>query len=187
MGTSELSEALIESKKHHSPGPVKKMFASILKAGQDSDANGKEKKEEEEQQQQQKGDQGEEEEDTGTLIDKLSKMQTMSHSHGDNFHKFLQGVFQIHDQLARRLSGSTTLANDSGLLGTFVMATIEPALAPMLSTLSQALEDASKAVIEEADPTVLQDPNLENPSHSVLAKDHLTNLLNGPCGELAGM
>lgn len=175
MGTSELSEALLESKQSHSPSAVKKIFSSLLSSGQPT-----------QDQNQQEGEN--QDEDSSSLIDKLSSMRNLSHSEGENFHKFLTGVFAIHDQLARRLSGSATFKNDDGVLKTFILATVEPVTAPILSSLAQAMADANKAVVDEAAfSSALKDPDLENPSHSVLASDHLTNLLNGPNGELAIM
>jgi hypothetical protein len=33
----------------------------------------------------------------------------------------------------------------------------------------------------------LKEPDFDSPSHSILAKDHLSHILNGPCGQLALM
>lgn len=177
MGTSELSEALLESKESHSPSAVKKLFGSLLSSGQPDSG-----------QQQQQPDKGDSNQDSSSLIDKLASMRDLSHTGGENFHNFLKGVFEIHDQLARRLSGSATFKNDDGVLKTFIIATLEPATAPILTRLAGAMADANKAVVDEAALSdALQNPDLENPSHSVLASDHLTNLLNGPNGELAIM
>lgn len=169
-----MSEALLEAKQKHSPSAVKKLFSSLMSSGKD-DQDARDEK-------------SDEEEESSCLIDRLSQMRNLSHSKGENYHKFLQGVFQIHDQLSRRLSGSATFKNDSGVLATFIMATIEPATAPLFAQLSQAMADANTAVVDEAKMSEeLKDANLEDPSHSMLAKDHITSLLNGPAGELAVM
>jgi len=95
---------------------------------------------------------------------------------GEEMHKLLVGLYTLHDKIARGIFGKAKLKNEAGPISTFVFATIEPLIAPLVKKIEEALLAASQAVVENHDLNKeFSDPNFENPSHSVLAKDHFVS------------
>ncbi|KAN0062170.1 hypothetical protein ACQY0O_005528 [Thecaphora frezii] len=112
----------------------------------------------------------------------------------DDVHKFLMDVLEIHDDISRtvsaiidRIPGLDELLEDvSNNLSVFVFSTLEPVMAPIFSKVTEALFEASAAVVDNHDQTIVfNDPDASDPTHSMLAKDHFSNILNAPAGRLA--
>lgn len=78
------------------------------------------------------------------------------------------------------------LDNLSLALTQWIMITIDPYVRPILLQASSAIGQGSQAVISGNDQwTVFNDPNASDPTHSVLAKDHFSNILNDPAGNIS--
>jgi hypothetical protein len=122
LGISDLSEELLASKTSSS-GIVKKLFEKIVAADDTKDSE--ENKDEDE------------EASSNTLVDKLQALREKTGMDGEAAHKAIVGVLKVHDILARRLSGSTSWNNSSGVLKTFIMATLEPLISPILTKIAK--------------------------------------------------
>ncbi|KAF8575733.1 heterokaryon incompatibility Het-C [Ramaria rubella] len=74
----------------------------------------------------------------------------------------------------------------SEALNAFIYTILDPVLKPVLQEAKDALQEGSKAIIDNHDQyQVFDDPNASDPSHSMLAKDHFDLLLNDPAGKIA--
>jgi hypothetical protein len=70
----------------------------------------------------------------------------------------------------------------------FVMGLLAPFIKPIIASASNALKTGSGAVISSSanqQYLVWEDPSSSDPTHSMLSKDHFSNILNSPAGELA--
>lgn len=103
-------------------------------------------------------------------------------------------LFKVRDNLMRRIEEliqgipglGEILDNLSLSLAQWVMVTIDPFVRPILLQASSAIGQGSQAVISGNDQwTVFNDPNASDPTHSVLAKDHFSNILNDPAGNIS--
>jgi len=71
----------------------------------------------------------------------------------------------------------------------FVMGLLAPFVKPIIASASNALKTGSSGVVDSSAKQqyiVWSDPTSSDPTHSMLSKDHFSNVLNGPAGELAG-
>ncbi|OAV99185.1 hypothetical protein PTTG_00008 [Puccinia triticina 1-1 BBBD Race 1] len=103
-------------------------------------------------------------------------------------------LFKVRDNLMRRIEEliqgipglSSMLDNLALSLAQWIMVTIDPFVRPILLQASAAIGQGSEAVISGNDQwTVFNDPNASDPTHSVLAKDHFSNILNDPAGNVS--
>ncbi|KAF2164844.1 hypothetical protein M409DRAFT_56215 [Zasmidium cellare ATCC 36951] len=70
----------------------------------------------------------------------------------------------------------------------FVMGLLAPFIKPLIASASNALKQGSGTVVDSSAKQqylVWTDPTSSDPTHSMLSKDHFSNVLNGPAGELA--
>ncbi|USP74193.1 uncharacterized protein yc1106_01467 [Curvularia clavata] len=70
----------------------------------------------------------------------------------------------------------------------FVLSLLAPFILPIIKTASGQLKSGSSAVIDSAAKhqfEVWNDPTSTNPTHSMLSKDHFSNILNAPAGQVA--
>jgi hypothetical protein len=70
----------------------------------------------------------------------------------------------------------------------FVLSLLAPFILPIIKTASAQLKSGSSAVIDSAAKhqfEVWTDPTSTNPTHSMLSKDHFSNVLNPPAGQVA--
>ncbi|KAF1944464.1 Het-C-domain-containing protein [Clathrospora elynae] len=70
----------------------------------------------------------------------------------------------------------------------FVLSLLAPFILPIIKTASAQLKSGSSAVIDSAarhQYEVWTDPRSTNPTHSMLSKDHFSNVLNQPAGQVA--
>jgi hypothetical protein len=69
-----------------------------------------------------------------------------------------------------------------------VLSLLAPFILPIIKTASSQLKSGSSAVIDSAAKhqfEVWNDPSSTNPTHSMLSKDHFSNVLNPPAGQVA--
>ncbi|KAG0144827.1 hypothetical protein CROQUDRAFT_659517 [Cronartium quercuum f. sp. fusiforme G11] len=106
----------------------------------------------------------------------------------------LWDLFVTRDNLMRRIEEliegvpglAELLESLSVALTQWIMITIDPYVRPILLQASTAIGQGSQAVISGNDQwTVFSDPNASDPTHSVLAKDHFSNILNDPAGNIS--
>ncbi|CAK1358040.1 unnamed protein product [Cercospora beticola] len=70
----------------------------------------------------------------------------------------------------------------------FVMGLLAPFIKPIIASASNALKQGSGTVIDSSanqQYLVWTDPRSTDPTHSMLSKDHFSNILNQPAGEIA--
>ncbi|PPJ51760.1 hypothetical protein CBER1_08213 [Cercospora berteroae] len=70
----------------------------------------------------------------------------------------------------------------------FVMGLLAPFIKPIIASASNALKQGSGTVIDSSanqQYLVWSDPRSTDPTHSMLSKDHFSNILNQPAGQIA--
>ncbi|ODA84177.1 hypothetical protein RJ55_02695 [Drechmeria coniospora] len=72
----------------------------------------------------------------------------------------------------------------------FVFSVIAPVVVPLIHQVRGGLQGGAHGVIQSSSAeqfVVLDDPRSHDPTHSMIAKDHFSNILNGISGELAAI
>ncbi|EMC91847.1 hypothetical protein BAUCODRAFT_38991 [Baudoinia panamericana UAMH 10762] len=72
----------------------------------------------------------------------------------------------------------------------FVMGLMAPFVKPLIAAASNALKTGSGAVVSASQRQqylVWEDPTSSDPTHSLLSKDHFSNILNEPAGQVAAV
>jgi hypothetical protein len=72
----------------------------------------------------------------------------------------------------------------------FVMGLMAPFVKPIIAAASNALKTGSGTVVSASQRQqyiVWEDPTSSDPTHSLLSKDHFSNILNQPAGEVASV
>ncbi|KUI55334.1 hypothetical protein VP1G_02619 [Cytospora mali] len=80
------------------------------------------------------------------------------------------------------------LEHISETLTAFVLGLLAPFVRPIINQVSKVLKDGSSGVIDASANSQLEpwrDPQCTNPTHSMLSKDHFTNILNSCAGRVA--
>lgn len=80
------------------------------------------------------------------------------------------------------------LEHISETLTAFVLGLLAPFVRPIIKAVSKTLKDGSSGVIGADARSQLEpwkDPQCSNPTHSMLSKDHFTNVLNPCAGRVA--
>ena len=70
----------------------------------------------------------------------------------------------------------------------FVMGLLAPYIQPLVAAASASLKQGSSAVVDSSAQhqyQVFDDPHCSDPTHSMLSKDHFSNILNEPAGQVA--
>ena len=73
-------------------------------------------------------------------------------------------------------------------LTVFILSLLAPFVRPVLEALTKSLQTGSAGVIESSAKNQFgpwNDPNCSDPTHSMLSKDHFSNMLNSPAGAVA--
>lgn len=80
------------------------------------------------------------------------------------------------------------LEHISETLTAFVLGLLAPFIRPIINAVTKALKDGSSGVIASSANSQLEpwkNPNCTDPTHSMLSKDHFTNVLNPCAGRVA--
>lgn len=73
-------------------------------------------------------------------------------------------------------------------LTVFILSLLAPFVRPVLNAVSKTLQSGSEGVINSSGKhqyEVWTDPHSSDPTHSMLSKDHFSNILNDPAGSVA--
>ena len=73
-------------------------------------------------------------------------------------------------------------------LTVFILSLLAPFVRPVLEAVSKSLQSGSEGVVNSSGKhqyEVWTNPNSSDPTHSMLSKDHFSNLLNDPAGSVA--
>ena len=71
----------------------------------------------------------------------------------------------------------------------FVLSLLAPYIRPIITAVSAQLKAGSTSVVDASGKhqfEVWEDPYCSDPTHSLLSKDHFSNILNEPAGQVAG-
>lgn len=105
-------------------------------------------------------------------------------------------ILEFRDKVVRSIS--TVISKIPGLeklldhvsetLTAFVMGLLAPFVRPIIKELSKQLKDGSSTVVNASADAQLEtwtNPHCSDPTHSMLSKDHFTNVLNACAGRVA--
>ncbi|KAG0142536.1 hypothetical protein CROQUDRAFT_662406 [Cronartium quercuum f. sp. fusiforme G11] len=101
--------------------------------------------------------------------------------------KFRDNVCKSIERTIEKIPGLSTLTEKLGnAVNKFVFTTLEPYLKPIMLSATGTLQNGSAAVINKQDQyEVFNNPHADDPTHSLLSKDHFGLILNEPAGNLA--
>lgn len=97
-------------------------------------------------------------------------------------------VKSINNMISKIPGLESILEHISETLTAFVLGLLAPFIRPIIEQVSKVLKDGSSGVIDASANSQLEpwkDPHCTNPTHSMLSKDHFTNILNSCAGRVA--
>ncbi|OGM41560.1 HET-C domain protein HetC, partial [Aspergillus bombycis] len=105
-------------------------------------------------------------------------------------------ILQFRDNVVRNLSSiiekipglETLVETITETLTVFVMSLLAPFVRPIINAASKQLQAGSSSVIDASGQHQYEpwtDPHCTDPTHSLLSKDHFSNILNEPAGQVA--
>ena len=105
-------------------------------------------------------------------------------------------ILEFRDKVVRAIS--STIEKIPGLealvekitetLTLFILSLLAPFIRPIISAVSAQLKAGSSSVVDASGKhqyEVWTDPHCSDPTHSLLSKDHFSNILNEPAGQVA--
>ncbi|EHA47580.1 HET-C protein [Pyricularia oryzae 70-15] len=110
--------------------------------------------------------------------------------------KKIYPILAFRDKIVRAISDTISkipgmeklLERIGETLTAFVLGLLAPFVRPIINGVSKVLKDGSSGVIASSSNSQLEpwkDPSCSNPTHSMLSKDHFTNVLNSCAGRVA--
>lgn len=114
----------------------------------------------------------------------------------DDVHQKIYPVLEWHDDLIKNINrGIENIPVLPGLIeqiqeqvNVFVFSVLAPYVLPIIRQVKVELQTGSSEVIQssrEQQHIVFNDDDCSNPTHSMLSKDHFSNVLNEPAGRIA--
>lgn len=105
-------------------------------------------------------------------------------------------LFVFRDKVVRTIAGIVSkipglekaIETISEKVTLFIMGLLAPYIKPVIAAASNALKQGSGTVVKASanqQYLVWEDPRSTDPTHSVLSKDHFSNILNAPAGQVA--
>ena len=97
-------------------------------------------------------------------------------------------VKSINNMISKIPGLEKLLEHISETLTAFVLGLLAPFIRPIINQVTKVLKDGSSGVISASAKSQLEpwtDPRCDNPTHSMLSKDHFTNILNSCAGRVA--
>jgi len=110
--------------------------------------------------------------------------------------KQIYPIFEFHDKVMKAVSegiskipfADTIMEKLTGAMQIYIFSILAPYILPVLKQAKAELATGSEGVLkssEKAQFNVFSDSNSTDPTHSMLSKDHFTNILNVPAGRIA--
>lgn len=107
-------------------------------------------------------------------------------------------ILQFRDRVVRTISSIVSkipgleklIDTISEKVTLFIMGLLAPYIKPIIAAASNSLKTGSSTVVDASAKQqylVWDDPHSTDPTHSMLSKDHFSNILNQPAGELAAV
>lgn len=114
----------------------------------------------------------------------------------DDVHQQIYPVLEWHDNIIKAVNNAIEkipvlpelIEQIQEQITVFVFSVIAPYVLPILQQVKHELQTGSSEVIQsskEQQHIVFDDDDSSNPTHSMLSKDHFSNLLNEPAGRIA--
>ncbi|KAL4867149.1 heterokaryon incompatibility protein Het-C-domain-containing protein [Aspergillus spectabilis] len=105
-------------------------------------------------------------------------------------------ILEFRDKVVRKVSSiiekipglEALVEKITETLTVFVMSLLAPFIRPIINAASQSLQTGSAGVIESSGKHQFEpwtNPQCTDPTHSMLSKDHFSNVLNEPAGHVA--
>ncbi|KAK3387600.1 heterokaryon incompatibility Het-C [Podospora didyma] len=105
-------------------------------------------------------------------------------------------ILEFRDKIVRAISNMISkipglenlLEHITETLTAFIFGLLAPFVRPIINQVSKALKDGSSGIIKSSADQQLEpwkNPSCDNPTHSMLSKDHFTNVLNSCAGRIA--
>lgn len=105
-------------------------------------------------------------------------------------------ILQFRDKIVKAISRGISkipgleklLEHISETLTAFVLGLLAPFIRPIINQVSMVLKDGSSGIITASSKSQLEpweNPRCSDPTHSMLSKDHFTNVLNSCAGRVA--
>ncbi|KAB8342821.1 hypothetical protein FH972_022419 [Carpinus fangiana] len=105
-------------------------------------------------------------------------------------------ILEFRDRVVKTISGIVSkipgleklIETISERITLFIMGLLAPYIQPIITAASKQLKFGSSTVVEASGRHQFlpwTDPHCTAPTHSLLSKDHFSNILNGPAGEVA--
>ncbi|KAL0940857.1 heterokaryon incompatibility protein het-c [Colletotrichum truncatum] len=105
-------------------------------------------------------------------------------------------ILQFRDKIVKSISNLISkvpgleklLDHISETLTAFILGLLAPFVRPIINQVSKILKDGSSTVITASSNSQLEpwkNPSCDDPTHSMLSKDHFTNILNSCAGRVA--
>ncbi|KAK3314760.1 heterokaryon incompatibility Het-C [Apodospora peruviana] len=110
--------------------------------------------------------------------------------------KQIYPILEFRDKIVRAISNmiskvpglESLLDHISETLTVFILGLLAPFVQPIITQVSKVLKDGSSGLINSSANSQLEpwtNPRCDNPTHSMLSKDHFTNVLNSCAGRVA--
>lgn len=103
--------------------------------------------------------------------------------------EFRDKVMRAIESTIEKIPGLSALVEKiSDTLALFVLGLLAPYVQPIIAQVSMELKTGSSMVVDSSAAHQFEpwdDPDCTNPTHSLLSKDHFSNKLNTPAGEIA--
>jgi hypothetical protein len=103
--------------------------------------------------------------------------------------EFRDNIMRVVEKVIESIPGLTALVEMiSDTLSIFVFSLLAPFIRPIIAQASLELKEGSSALVDTSSSHQFEpwdDPHCTDPTHSILSKDHFSNRLNTPAGEVA--
>lgn len=111
--------------------------------------------------------------------------------------KQIYPILEWHDEIMQSITEFVDkipilpeiIENVSEQVNIFVFSLLAPLMLPIISQIKTELNTGSSTIIQSSvdkQHIVFSDDNCSDPTHSMLSKDHFSNVLNEPAGKVAG-
>lgn len=115
---------------------------------------------------------------------------------GENIRRQIYPILEFHDDIMQNISEAIDklpilpdlIEEFTSQVNIFVFSLIAPFILPLLSQVKAELATGSSEVIQSSvdkQHIVFEDDDCSDPTHSMLSKDHFSNVLNEPAGKIA--
>lgn len=110
--------------------------------------------------------------------------------------KEIYPIIQWHDEIMQSITETIEkipilpdlIENLENQVNIFVFSLLAPFVVPIIDQIKTELNEGSSEIIQSSKDKqliVFNDPNSSDPTHSMLSKDHFSNVLNEPAGKIA--